>query len=66
MKQKYYLKKLNPDGSVDKIIEHAGVRCEVIDYACELNEKFGTNYIVVEVTETETFDTRLLKTKVEI
>ena len=65
MNQKYYLKKLHPDGSVDKIIQHDGLRFEAIDMAVDLHEKFGTNYIVVEVTETDTFDTRLLKTKVE-
>lgn len=62
---KYILKKLNPNGSVDRTIDFIGIRCEAIDYACDLHEQFGANYIVAEITETDTFDTRLLKAKDE-
>lgn len=62
---KYILKKLNADGSTDKVIEHDGILRTAIDFACNLKERFGTNYIVAEMQEVNIFDTRLSGEKIE-
>lgn len=62
---RYVIKKVNPDGSLGQELDFSGFRFQAIERVCDLKEKFGTDYLIIEIAEKTVYDTRLLNEKVE-